>query len=146
AAGEAQAAMRLAVSAGWYWWLSGHRAEGMELIIAATRTPGEVSDEIRAMAYALVVHFMSSGRGDERVAAEWIQKSYELSLGAESRHPTLAFAGPLEHILRAPHEALSAFDPLLGHEDPWVRALARVQSGKMRIVTGHGGPEPDAHL
>ena len=29
AAGEAQAAMRLAAGAGWYWWLGGHKAEGM---------------------------------------------------------------------------------------------------------------------
>ena len=45
AAGEAQAAMRLAAGAGWYWWLGGHKTEGMELITAATRTPGEVTDE-----------------------------------------------------------------------------------------------------
>ena len=36
AAGEAHAAMRLAAGAGWYWWLGGHRAEGIELITAAT--------------------------------------------------------------------------------------------------------------
>ena len=65
AAGEAQAAMRLAAAAGWYWWLGGHKAEGIELITAATNTPGEVTDDIRAMVYALVVHFVSSGRGDE---------------------------------------------------------------------------------
>ena len=63
AAGEAHAAMRLAAGAGWYWWLGGHRAEGIELIIAATKTPGEVSDEIRAMVYALGVNFVTSGRG-----------------------------------------------------------------------------------
>ena len=55
AAGEAQGAMRLAAAAGHYWWLSGHRGEGVELLIAATKTPGEVPDEIRAMVYALVV-------------------------------------------------------------------------------------------
>src|SRR6185437_10241848 len=29
AAGEVQAAMRLAGGAGWYWWLGGHKAEGL---------------------------------------------------------------------------------------------------------------------
>jgi predicted ATPase len=48
AAGEAQGAMRLAGSAGWYWWLGGHKAEGSELIMAAADTPGEVTDEVRA--------------------------------------------------------------------------------------------------
>ena len=61
AAGEAHAAMRLAAGAGWYWWLGGHKTEGMELIMAATETPGEVSDEIRAMVYALVVLFITRG-------------------------------------------------------------------------------------
>ena len=63
AAGEAQAAMRLAAAAGWYWWLGGHKAEGFELITAATTLPGEVTDEIRAMVYALVVIFVAAGPG-----------------------------------------------------------------------------------
>src|SRR6202008_431036 len=43
AAGEAQGAMRLAAAAGFYWWLSGHKAEGNDLIMAAATTPGEVT-------------------------------------------------------------------------------------------------------
>ena len=39
AAGEAHTAMRLAAGAGWYWWLSVYRkAEGIELVTAATNT------------------------------------------------------------------------------------------------------------
>jgi len=41
---------------------------------------------------------------------------------------------------------LSAFEPLLDSEDPWVGALARWQLGKMRIVIGQGGPEAEAYL
>ena len=62
AAGEAQAAMRLAAAAGWYWWLGGRRTEGLELLIAAANMPGEVTDDIRAMTYALVVLYVTSGR------------------------------------------------------------------------------------
>ena len=51
AAGEAHGAMRLAAGAGWYRWLGGHKAEGIELLIAATNTPGEVTDEVRPGAY-----------------------------------------------------------------------------------------------
>src|ERR1022692_316267 len=146
AAGEAHAAMRLAAGAGWYWWLSGHRAEGMELLIAATKTPGEVTDEIRAMAYALVVHFVSSGRGDEHQAAEWIHKAYEFSQRSQSRNPLLGLVVPLERLLQAPGAFLTAFEPLLNNADPWVRALARLQLGKMRIMLGQGGQDADAHL
>ncbi|MEU5209971.1 BTAD domain-containing putative transcriptional regulator [Streptomyces sp. NPDC020742] len=146
AAGEAQAAMRLAAGAGWYWWLGGHRTEGMELITAATRTPGEVTDEVRAVVYALVVLFVSSGRGDERQAEEWIREAQRFSLRSRCRSPLLGLVAALERLLRAPDAFLPAFEPLLDNEDPWVRALARLQLGKMRIVLGQEGRDADAYL
>ncbi|HLJ21815.1 MAG TPA: hypothetical protein VKU84_16535, partial [Stellaceae bacterium] len=146
AAGQAQPAMRLGAGAGWYWWLSGHRAEGMELLTAATQMPGEVADEIRAMVYALVVHFVSSGRGDEHHAAEWIHKAYRISQRSQSRDPLLGLVVPLERMLQAPGEILPAWESLLDNADAWVRALARLQLGKMRIMLGQGGQDADAYL
>jgi predicted ATPase/DNA-binding SARP family transcriptional activator len=146
AAGEAQAAMRLAAGAGSYWWLGGHKTEGFELITAATRTPGEVTDEVRATVYAVVVMFVSSGRGDEHQAAEWIRKSYEFSQRSQSRDPRVRFAAPLERLLQGPDAFLSALAPLLDDDDPWVRALARLHLGKMRIMLGQGGRDADAYL
>ncbi|MEV1070863.1 BTAD domain-containing putative transcriptional regulator [Micromonospora parva] len=146
AAGEAHAAMRLAAGAGWYWWLGGHRTEGMELITAATETPGEVSDEIRATVYALVVLFVNSGPGDEHQAAEWIHRAYEFSRRSDGSHPGTALVVPLERMLRAPDAILAAWEPLLNDEDPWVRALARLQLGKMRIMLGQDGRDVDAYL
>ncbi len=146
AAGEAHAAMRLAAGAGWYWWLGGHRAEGIELIIAATKTPGEVSDEIRAMVYALGVNFVTSGRGDQYQAEEWIHKAYRFSQRSQRRNPLLGLVAPLERMLQAPDAFLPAWEPLLDNEDPWVRALARLQLGKMRIMLGQGGRDADAYL
>jgi predicted ATPase/DNA-binding SARP family transcriptional activator/tetratricopeptide (TPR) repeat protein len=146
AAGEARAAMRLAGGAGWYWWLSGHRAEGMELIIAATETPGEVPDEIRAWVYALVVHFVVSGRGDQHQAAQWIHRAYRLRQRSRSGNPLLSLVVPLERMLEAPGSFLPAWEPLLDNADPWVRALARLQLGKMRIMLGQAGWDADAYL
>src|SRR5204863_5735930 len=48
--------------------------------------------------------------------------------------------------LHGPDAALSAFEPLLADEDPWVRAVARLQLGKMRIQFGHGDRAADALL
>ena len=146
AAGEAQAAMRLVAAVGWYWWLSGRRAEGLELMIAATGVPGEVTDDARAMTYALLVLFVTSGRSDEHQGAEWIHKAYRF--GRRSRHPNplLELVTPLELMLQAPDAAVPAFEALLDNEDPWVRALARLQAGNMRNVLGQGGPAADAHL
>jgi len=42
--------------------------------------------------------------------------------------------------------AVPAFESLLDSVDPWVRALARWQVGKMRILLGQGGPEAEANL
>ncbi|MFF2194181.1 BTAD domain-containing putative transcriptional regulator [Streptomyces sp. NPDC058157] len=144
--GEAQSAMRLAAAAGWYWWLSGHRTEGRELLTAAVAVPGEVADDVRATAYALVVLFVSAGRGDEHQAAEWIHEAYRFSLRARHRNPLLGLVTALERLLEAPEAFLPAFEPLLDSEDPWVRALGRLHLGKMRIMLGHEGRDADAYL
>ena len=146
AAGAAQGAMRLAAGAGWYWWLSGHKAEGNELISAATELPGEVADEVRAMVYAFVVMFLSSGRRDERQAAEWIHEVHQLSQRIRHPNPLLGLVAPLEHMLRSPDAFPSAWEPVLASEDPWVGALARLQLGKMRITLGQGGRDADTYL
>ncbi|WP_346120693.1 BTAD domain-containing putative transcriptional regulator [Micromonospora coerulea] len=147
AAGEAQAAMRLAAGTGWYWWLSGHRAEGMELITAATNIPGEVGDETRAIVYGLAVTFASSGRAaDEDQVAEWIHKAYRFAQRSQSRNPVLALVVPLERMLQAPDAFLPAWESLLDDEDPWVCALARLHLGKSRVMLGHAGRDADAHL
>jgi predicted ATPase/DNA-binding SARP family transcriptional activator len=146
AVGEAQAAMRLAAAVGWYWWLGGRRSEGFELIVAATSIPGEVTDEVRAMVYALVVHFVASGRGDGHEAAEWIHQAYRFSQRSQQGNPLLGLVTPLERMLEAPGASLSAWESVLDNEDPWVRALARLQLGKMRIMLGQGVREGEADL
>ncbi|MEU8659154.1 AfsR/SARP family transcriptional regulator, partial [Actinoplanes philippinensis] len=146
AAGETTAAMRLAAGAGWYWWLSGRKTEGNELIAAALAMPGEVPDRIRATVYALMSLYVNSGMGDEHQAAEWIRQAYRFSRGVDGSHPLIGFVVPLERLLREPGAALDAFEPLLHDDDPWARALARLHLGKMRVVLGHGGHEADEHL
>jgi predicted ATPase/DNA-binding SARP family transcriptional activator len=149
AAGEAHGAMRLAAAAGWYWWLGGHKAEGLELITAAINMPGEVSDEIQAMVYALGVTFMTDGPADQYQAEEWIHQAYRFTQRGGGGNPLLGFVAPLERMLEAPHEVLSAFEQLLTDDDPWVRALARLHLGKMRIMLGQDGRDArdaDAYL
>ncbi|PXY28298.1 SARP family transcriptional regulator [Prauserella muralis] len=146
AAGDAHGAMRLAAAAGWYWWLSGHKAEGSELMIAATETPGEVPDHIRAMVYLLVVGFLTAGRGsDERQAADLIHRTYELATSIQAPDPMLGLIGPLEHMLRG-SDPVRAWEPVLDNEHPWARALARLHLGRSRILFGQSGPEADACL
>jgi predicted ATPase/DNA-binding SARP family transcriptional activator len=146
AAGDAQTAMRLAAAAGWYWWLGGRRTEGLELLIAAANLPGEVTDDTRAMTYGLVVLYVTSGRGDEHVGAEWIHKAYRFSQQSRHDNPMLGFVIPLERLLQAPEEAVTAFESLLESVDPWVRAMGRWQVGKMRTMLGQGGRDAEVQL
>nr|QZD57869.1 winged helix-turn-helix domain-containing protein [Glycomyces sp. TRM65418] len=146
AAGETQAAMRLAASAGFYWWLSGHKAEGSELVTAAATMPGDADPDVRGMVYTLIITFMTAGRGGERQAEEWIHEAYRCSRAGTGRYPLLALIAPLEQMLRDPSRAMSAWEALLDEDDPWVRAMARLQLGKMRILFGQGGPEAETDL
>ncbi|MEY9893852.1 putative ATPase/DNA-binding SARP family transcriptional activator [Catenulispora sp. MAP5-51] len=149
AAGDAQPAMRLGAACGWYWWLAGYRTEGLELLTAAAAMPGRTSAEVRALVSAMIVMFVTSGRGDEHSAEEWIHKAYEAGRQVEPgtrKHPGMALVEPLERMLQDPAEALSAFEPQLDDDDPWVRALARLQTGKIRVMYGHGGLDADEHL
>ncbi|WP_439658492.1 BTAD domain-containing putative transcriptional regulator [Lentzea sp. HUAS TT2] len=139
AAGDAHGAMRLAAASGWYWWLIGHKAEGMELITAAIGTPGEVPDEVRAWVYALTSMFITSGPGDASEAAEWIHRAYEFGQRGRHHHPALRLVVPLERMLTEPDTALPAWESLLHDEDPWVRALSRLHLGKMGTMLGRGG-------
>jgi predicted ATPase len=146
AAGDAAGAMQLAATAAWYWWLGGHKAEGNELIIAATAVPGEVADDIRAVVYAFVTMFVTAGRSDQYQAADWIHQAYEIGQRVAVRHPALKFVTLWERLFQAPEAFTSAFQPLLDDADPWVRALARLQLAKMRIAFGDGGRDVDTDL
>ena len=98
------------------------------------------------MVYALVVQFVTSGRGDQYQAEEWIHKAYRFSQRSQRRNPLLGLVAALERMLQAPDAFLPALESLLDNEDPWVRALARLQLGKMRIMLGQGGRDADAYL
>ncbi|MFI5909124.1 BTAD domain-containing putative transcriptional regulator [Dactylosporangium sp. NPDC051541] len=145
-AGEADAAMRLAAGAGWYWWLAGYKAEGLELLVAATELPGDVPAEIRAVVYGIVSMYVTSGRSGEQQAADWILRAAEADRASRTHHPLTVLIAPLERMLAAPDDSLPAFESLLDTADPWARALARLQLGKMRIMLGVGGEDADTYL
>ena len=143
--GQAHGAMRLVAAAGWYWFLCGHKAEGTELSIAAASLPGEVPDEVRAMAFLVVTVFLTSRPGNDQYdAREWIQESYRLSQRSQLRNPLLGFVEPLNVGLKDPSQLPSAFEPLLTDDDPWVRALARLNRGRFRLMFGRSESDVDA--
>ncbi|MFI7452379.1 BTAD domain-containing putative transcriptional regulator [Nonomuraea sp. NPDC049714] len=147
AEGWAEEAMRLVGAAGWYWFLSGHRAEGTELSIAAASLKGEVPDEVRAMAYTIVTVFMTSGPGrDQYQAQEWIIEAHRFVQRSGYRHPMLGFVALWERMLREPTDFLPVFEPLIADDDTWVRAQARLSRGRLRLTLGGDETDVDADI
>ncbi|MFC4337024.1 BTAD domain-containing putative transcriptional regulator [Salininema proteolyticum] len=147
ARGEAHGAMRLAAAAGWYWFLSGHRGEGTELAVAAASLPGEVPDDVRALAYGIVTTFLSSGYdGDQYQAREWIEEAHRYARLSERRHPLIGFSALLERMLREPENFLPAFEPLIVDDDPWVRAQARLTRARMRLALAADETDVDSDI
>ncbi|MEV6727572.1 BTAD domain-containing putative transcriptional regulator [Streptomyces sp. NPDC051364] len=142
AAGDARAAVGLVSTAGWYWWLSGHKAEGAELVAAALALPGPAAEEEDlVVAYALSVLFATAGVGDERKLAALLGEALRLAERTDSRHPVVRFLGPVDRMLRSAAAGRPApadtWDELLADADPWVRAQGRLEGA--RTLLGAGG-------
>ncbi|NJP90975.1 AfsR/SARP family transcriptional regulator [Nonomuraea sp. FMUSA5-5] len=145
AEGRAEEAMRLVAAAGWYWYLSGYRAEGAELAVAAASLQGEVPDEVRARAYFLVTMFLSSGvSGDQYQARDWIQDAHRLIQHGGYHHPLLGFIELLASMLQGPKDFLPALERLIADDSPWVRAQARLTRARFRLTLGGDTTDVDS--
>ncbi|MFG1678816.1 BTAD domain-containing putative transcriptional regulator [Nonomuraea sp. NPDC049269] len=150
AAGDAQTALRLVAATGWYWWLhwalSGHKAEGAHLAAQALALPGPVDDNVRATACAIAAQFEFNGLGDEHRAKDWITTAQQLTANIKHPHPVVRLIGPLERMLadaRASTDPPAEMKELFTDEDPWVRAMARLNRALTLINVGR--PHPEAH-
>ncbi|MCX5606975.1 winged helix-turn-helix domain-containing protein [Streptomyces sp. NBC_00047] len=157
AAGEAREAVRLVAAAGWYWWLSGHKAEGNELAGRALALPlpgGEPEsaedEEHRALACALAVLFATAGLGDDKQTADTLSRGLLLAGRTGSRHPVVRFMEPLQRLLGGEGErgtsSVDAWAGLLADEDPWVRAQALLGGARTRLGEGGRPAEAEAEI
>jgi len=144
AAGDAQTAVHLVAAAGWYWWLSGHKAEAIEVATEALGVPGEVDDEARATACAMVAYFTTAGLGDLRQAEPWVQQARQLATGLDHPGPLLRFVTTIGVVPQREYGsgawAMDILEQLIADEDPWVRATARLSRTR---VLGPGEREAD---
>ena len=135
AAGDARTATRLVAAAGWYWWLSGHKGEGIELAIEALGVPGGPDDEARVTAYAMVAFLATTGLGGLEQAEPWIRMAQKLARGLDNPGPLLRYVVVMAELIRSEHPAGVTLEelmqPLMRDEDPWVRAVARLSRNRM---------------
>lgn len=135
AAGDAQTAVRLVAAAGWYWWLGGHKAEGIQLSTEALAVPGEVDTATKATAFAMVAYFATAGLGGPEQGEPWIREAQRLAKGLDRPGPLLRQAlgvfAAFEGEGGPDGSPLATLEPLLADEDPWVRAQTRLVRTRM---------------
>lgn len=139
--GDAATAVRFVAALGWYWWLRGHRAEGVEQSRQALALPGadQVAAPIFAHAYvAAAMNVLAAGQGDLESARRWMLTAARLAEPHRSGHPMLRLIGPMaaafESYFRDPE--LRQLRELFEDDDPWVAAVARMFHAHSQLNVG----------
>ncbi len=129
----------------WYWWLRGHRLEGVELADAVFAMPGTgpdgPPDESLAVAYAISALLAIDGAHDSARAIPWFRAAAALTPGPVPEHPILRLVRPLHamfELLESQQAGASpeALDAPVDDPYPWVAATARVLRGHMELNFG----------
>ncbi|MBP2320987.1 putative ATPase/DNA-binding SARP family transcriptional activator [Kibdelosporangium banguiense] len=139
AIGAAQTAAQLAATAGWYWWLSSHQEEGVDLTTAALALPG-ADEETRAAAYAVAALLSLAGNVDANQATEFLAEAQRFAGHQESRYPLLRLVWHVHHVISGTGPAAEP------DKDPWVEAATRLQRAAIRLSMGHRHAEVESDL
>ncbi|MFG1655536.1 BTAD domain-containing putative transcriptional regulator [Micromonospora chersina] len=147
AVADAPTAVRYAAALGWYWWLTGQRAEGADLAGQVLALPGLAGAPPAATALALATAALNlaATRPDTTdVSREWLDRAAELSRGHEHEHPLLRLAGPITAAFAGNFQppAMAAVTPLFDDPDPWVAGIARLL--RAHTLLNAGLPDSDA--
>jgi tetratricopeptide (TPR) repeat protein len=154
ATGDAPIAVRFVSALGWYWWLRGYKAEGAELSTSALALPGEVPEEVRAVALTMSALLTVDGTHDPARAVAFFQEAAGmLSRLPSPAHPLLRLVLPMYALFTVmdterrpvPTEALEV---PLDDPDPWIAATARVMRAHLELNFGrqHAQAESDFAL
>ncbi|MDQ7909807.1 BTAD domain-containing putative transcriptional regulator [Phytohabitans sp. ZYX-F-186] len=149
-AGEARLAVGFASALGWYWWLSGRRAEGAELALEALALPATaIPRPALALAKSVAALNVVAGLFQLERGQELLREAAELARGYEDRHPILALIRPICDLIAGPpadKQALPALAGLFTHTDPWIRGVARLMYGHSEVNSGHSDRHSEEHF
>jgi predicted ATPase/DNA-binding SARP family transcriptional activator len=152
-AGDVSTAVGLLGKLGWYWWLRGHKLEGVELADAVFALPGTgpdgPPDEALAVAYAMSALFAIDGAHDSARAIPWFRAAAALTPGPVPEHPILRMVPPLFALFELLETQLAAastavLDAPVDDPHPWVAATARVLRGHLELNFGRQHAEAEA--
>ena len=147
-AGDAATAVALTARLGWYWWLSGHRAEGAKLAGEVIAMPGESSTEDLALAYTFAALNGLEGVTAIEKVKTYFEAAQRLTVGLELRHPVLRLVWPLTAIFEA-QSAESGFEsvePLFHDPDQWLRAVVKMIVAQLRLNFGQNAEVVEAEM
>jgi predicted ATPase/DNA-binding SARP family transcriptional activator len=155
AAGDAGRATRLVGSLGWYWWLRGHRSEGVELVKAALALDydeaglSEPELEDRAIAYTIGALLTVDGTKEMSLALEWFDAGTEIveRIGWPST-PLLRLVVPLRRgVFETYQLGVPPADDDVGMpiDDPvpWIGATARIMRAHVLLNFGRAVERAD---
>jgi predicted ATPase/DNA-binding SARP family transcriptional activator len=148
-AGDADTAVRLTARLGWYWWLRGHRAEGLALSREVLSVAGDEPSEDLALVYGFAaLNGLEGAAGGDEVKS-WFLTAARLGAGPEAGHPALRLLGPLMVIFTTEdqEQTFDLLKPLNADNDPWLRATAKMIACQVRLNLGEdpGPAESDMH-
>ncbi|MET8836587.1 BTAD domain-containing putative transcriptional regulator [Micromonospora sp. NPDC004540] len=151
AAGDAPTAVRYAAALGWYWWLTGQRAEGAELADQVLALPGVADAPPAATAVALAtaaLNLAATHAGDVAVSRERLDRAAELARGREHEHPLLRLAGPIAAAFTTNFQppAMAAMVAVFDDPDPWVAGIARLIRAHAQLNGGLPDCDAEADL
>ncbi|ONI77787.1 hypothetical protein ALI144C_30580 [Actinosynnema sp. ALI-1.44] len=133
---DGETALRLVGATGWYWWLSGRHAKGLELTRAALSRPGDADEETRAVAYAVGALLSLATQENWAEITEYF-------------HAALRFTGPTDapllRLLRSLNQALDDAPDDIPHAG-WERAAAYLVRGAVLLSRGDRQDEIEGDL
>ena len=137
---DAPTAYALAARLGWFWWLSGHRAEGSSLSREVIRLDGAAADrEDRAITCAFAgMNGLEGAAGLDEVMA-WFAEANRLVDEGPVSDPALLMVGPISSMFSnagAP-EAFVRISALHDAEDPWLRGVSRLMGAQLLLNFGN---------
>ncbi len=130
--GDAQTALDMAVSLGWYWSLLGSHAEALTWITFALDVPGDADPKTRILGEAIQIMNNASAAG--LVSADEIEAGMrrlaELSVRMQAidsaEQPILALMKPVVAMLADDLDAVARLiEEAISSPDPWVAAAVR---------------------
>jgi predicted ATPase/DNA-binding SARP family transcriptional activator len=147
AAGDRLTAVALVANLGWYWWLCGHRSEGAALCAEALALDGPVDRQELALAYTLAALNGVEGPMDFAEVRDSFNRALEIAEPHRDGHPglrMLSLVSALYQTRKADAERAAA--AIAEDPDPWLRAIAKMIIGQVRLNFGEPAEVAEADL